>query len=167
MERPVIRQVVSVACGPEQSGAPHDVATQTRRAFSIVSSSSSEGELGAAATEDPMEPGGSSVEAIVGVAEASEISDGNVESGVPVVGSPLVGSAVAPSGRVVRSGKLNSFNNHVIYCNSELLLLPYLLRLLFGVFITFSSLVVCFGQFFLLFVFEFSVAFSCHFWYVG
>ena len=134
MKRPVIRQLVSVACGPEQSGTPHDVATQTRRAFGIVSSSSSEGEIGAAATEDPMEPGGSSVEAIVGVADPSEISDGNVESGVPVVGGPLVGSAVAPSGRVVRSGKLKSFNNHVIYCNSELLLLPHLLRLLFGVF---------------------------------
>ena len=136
MERPVIRQVVSVACGSEQSGTPHDVATQTRRAFCIGSSSSSEGEPGAATTEDPMEAGGSSVEAIVGAADPSEISDGNVESGVSVVGSPLVGSAVAPSGRVVRSGKLNSFNNHVIYCNSELLLLPYSLRLLFEVFIT-------------------------------
>ena len=120
----------------EQSGTPHDVATQTRRAFCIASSSSSEGESGAATTEDPMEAGGSSVEAIVGAAGPSEISDGNVESGVPVVGSPLVGSVVAPSRCVVRSGKLNSFNNHVIYCNSELLLLPYLLRLLFGVFNT-------------------------------
>ena len=73
IERPVIRQVVSVACGPEQSGTPHDVATQTRRAFCIGSSCSSEGESGAAITEGPMETGGSSVEAVVGAADPSEI----------------------------------------------------------------------------------------------
>ena len=63
---------------------------------------------------------------------SSRLSDVNVESGVSVVGSPLVGSAVASSGRVVRSGKLNRFNNHVIHCNSELLLLPIYLGCYLG-----------------------------------
>ena len=164
MERPVIRQVVSVACGPEQSGTPQDVATQTRRAFCIGSSSSSEGELGATATEGPMETGGSSVEAVVGAADPPETSDGNVESSVSVVGSPLVGSAVASIGRVLRSGKLNSFNDHVIHCYSDLLLLPSYLGCYLKFVITYASSVVCFGQIFLFFLFvSFQWRFCCFF----
>ena len=68
-----------------------------------------------------MEAGGSSVEAVVGAAGQSETSDGVDGSSVPVVSSPLWSNAVASSSRPVRSGKLNSFNDHVSHCNSNML----------------------------------------------
>ena len=68
LERPIVRHVVSVACGAEYSGAPRDVATQTRREFVIGSSSNGEGESRSASTEGPLEAGGSSVDAVVGAA---------------------------------------------------------------------------------------------------
>ena len=102
--------MVSVACGAEYSGAPQDVATQTRREFVIGLSSNGEGEPGSAITEGPMEARGSSVEAVVGAAGQPETSDGVDAS-----------NAVASSSRPVRSGKLNSFNDHVIHRNSNML----------------------------------------------
>ena len=77
-----------------------------------------------AITEGPMETGYSSVEAVVGVADQPEASDGVAVPSVPVVGSPLVGNGVASSGRLVRSGKLNSFNDFVIHRNSVIVSLP-------------------------------------------
>ena len=124
MERPIVQHVVSVACGAEYSGAPQDVATQTRREFVIGSSSNGEGESGSAITEGPMEAGGSSVEAVVGAASQSETSDGVDGSSLSVVSSPLTSNAVATGSRRVRSGRLNNFNDHVIYCNSNMFALP-------------------------------------------
>ena len=61
-----------------------------------------------------MSAGGSSVEAVVGAVEQPETSGGVDASSVPVVGSPLMGNAVASSSGPVRAGKLNNFNDHVI-----------------------------------------------------
>ena len=140
--RPVVRQVVSVACGAEHSGAPQNVATKTRREFVVESSSSSEGESESATTEGPMETGGSSVDAVLGAADQPEVSDGVAVPSVPVVGSPLVGNAVASSSRLVRSGKLNSFNDHVIHRNSHMLSLPSYLGCCLKLFIKYLSSVV-------------------------
>ena len=71
-----------------------------------------------------MEAGGSSVEAVVGAASQSETSDGVDGSSVSVVSSPLTSNAVATGSRPVRSGRLNNFNDHVIYCNSNMFALP-------------------------------------------
>ena len=71
-----------------------------------------------------MEAGGSSVEAVVVAAGQSETSDGGDGSSVSVVSSPFTSNAVATGSRPVRSGKLNNFNNHVIYCNSNMFALP-------------------------------------------
>ena len=79
LERSVIRQVVSVACGADESVAPRNVATQTRREFVINSSSSSEG--------GSVRSVGSSVEAVVGVADRPETSGGVAVPSVPVIGS--------------------------------------------------------------------------------
>ena len=120
LERPVVRQVVSVACGAEHSGAPQVVSTQTKREFVVGSFSSGEGESGSATTEGPMYAGGSSIGAVVGAADQPETSCGVDASSVPVVGSPLVGNAVASSICLIRAGKLNNFNDHVIHCNSNM-----------------------------------------------
>ena len=120
LERPVIRQVVSVACGAEHSEAPQDVSTQTKREFVVGASSSGEGESGSAITEGPMYAGGSSVETVIGAVDQPEASGGVDASSVPVVGSPLVGNAIASSSCLVRSGKLNNFNDHVIHCSSNM-----------------------------------------------
>ena len=124
MERPVDRQMVSVACGAEQEGVPQSVATQTRREFAIKLPLRSSGELGSVVTEEVMETGGSSVEAVVGVFERPGATDSVTVPRVPVVGSSPVGNAVASTSRVVRSGELNSFNDHVIHRNSDMLPLP-------------------------------------------
>ena len=117
-------QMVSVACGAEQEGVPQSVATQTRREFAIKLPLRSSGELGSAVTEEVMETGGSSVEAVVGVFERPGATDKVTVPRVPVVGSSPVGNAVASTSRVVRSGELNSFNDHVIHRNSDMLPLP-------------------------------------------
>ena len=69
LERPVVRQMVSVACGVEQEEVPQSVATQTRREFAVESPPSSSGELESAVAEELMETGGSSVEAVVASVE--------------------------------------------------------------------------------------------------
>ena len=135
---------------------------QTRREFVIGSSSSGEGESGSAITEGPMEAGGSSVEAVVGAACQPETSDGVDGSSVPVFSSPLVSNAVASSSRPVRSGKLNSFNDHVIHRNSDMLSLSSYLGCCLKLFIRYCSSGVCFGNF-SFFVFDLSVAILCHF----
>ena len=67
-----------------------------------------------------MSAGGSSVEAVVGAVEQPETSGGVDASSVPIVGSPLMGNAVVSSSCLVRAGKLNNFNDHVIHCNSNM-----------------------------------------------
>ena len=58
LERPVVRTMVSVACGVEAAEAPQSVATQTRREFTIESSPSSSGEPEVAVDQESMEAGG-------------------------------------------------------------------------------------------------------------
>ena len=94
-----------------------------------------------------MYAGGSSVEAVVGAADQPGTSDGVGASSVPVVGSPLVGNAVASSSCLVRSGKLNSFNDLVIHCNSNMFSLPSYLGCFLKLCIRYCSSVVCFGNF--------------------
>ena len=124
LERPVVRQIVSVACGVEREGIPQSVATQTRREFAVESPPSSSGELESAVVEELMETGGSVVEAVVGVFKRPGAADSVTVSSVQVVGSSPVGNAVDSTSRLVRSGKLNSFNDHVIHRNSDMLSLP-------------------------------------------
>ena len=138
LERSVIRQVVSVACGADESVAPRNVATPTRREFVINSSSSSEE---GSTTEGSVRSVGSSVEAVVGVADRPKTSGGVAVPSVPVIGSPPLGNAVASSS-LVRSGKLKSFNDHVIHRISDMLSLPINLRCCLRLFIRYFSSVV-------------------------
>ena len=68
-----------------------------------------------------METGGSSVEAVVGVSgRRGVVAGGDVSSVSGSAVSSIVDVAVVTS-RPVRSGKLNSFTDHVIHRNSNML----------------------------------------------
>ena len=125
LERPVVRHMTSVACGADQEGAPQSVATQTLREFAIESSPSSQMDPAGVDAEEqvPMEAGGSSVEAVVGGCVVPGALSAGDESSTSDGGSSSVDNAVVSARRLVGSGKLNSFKDHVIHCNFNMLML--------------------------------------------
>ena len=104
VERPVVRLMTSVACGPEAEATTQTVATQTRREFAVTSSPRSSEDPELAGGEESMEEGGSSTEAVVGFGGASESAVSVVEPGASDVGSPLVIGTVPSTSRPDRAG---------------------------------------------------------------
>ena len=106
-----------MACGDEVSESPRDVATQTRREGAIESPPRDFEESVVASDDEPMETGGLIIEVTEDVAGASGSAAVVDQSGTSVMSSSVDPVPVASS-RPVRSGKLNSFNDHVIYRHS-------------------------------------------------
>ena len=110
--------MLSVACGDELSEASRDVATQTRREFAIESPPRNFEETEFAADNEPMETCGLVADAtddVVGGTGSAAVVDEPCASDVI---SSSVDTVPIASSRSVRSGKLNSFNDHVIYRHS-------------------------------------------------
>ena len=112
---PVVRHLVSVACGHEMSELPRDVATQTRREFTVGSPSEVSDSVGAVSDDEQRE----SEEMNLDVAEDVVGPSGSVavagETGASILDSSVPSSSAVGS-RPVRAGKLNSFIDHVIHC---------------------------------------------------
>ena len=140
VERPTAQRTVSVSCGVEmQTGS-----SQTRREFTVMSPPDDvAGSEGAASpvvsNAGLLEVGVLSVEAVVGIASSVEMnaSDGSPVAGIVVVQDhpesavASIASDTIATTPSLRPGKLNSFNDLVIYRHSiyrrRLILVLYVL----------------------------------------
>ena len=104
LERPVVRTMASVTCGPEGEESLRTVSTQTRPEFAIRSSSMSSAEREVAVDEESMDAGGSSTAAVVGVCGGPEVTVSVVVPSVSGVGGPNASGTALSLGRPVRSG---------------------------------------------------------------